>query len=87
MNALIIARDGRGRRIAQCDRKCYDAQGDSCRCICGGICHGLGLQAAARSALKADPAQIINSTLDTVPDAAHVSRHPNLSLWASPTLF
>ncbi len=34
---LMRGRDGRG-----CDARCHAAQGDACRCVCGGRHHGIG---------------------------------------------
>jgi len=38
-----VSRDGRRRR---CDARCYNARKPTCRCICGGRNHGVGLQKA-----------------------------------------
>lgn len=32
--------------LGQCDRKCYDAAGGRCSCVCGGQNHGKGLTVA-----------------------------------------
>ena len=32
-----------GSLIGHCDAKCHDAKGDKCRCVCGGLNHGVGL--------------------------------------------
>lgn len=31
-----------GKPVGQCDKKCYDAHGKTCHCICGGTNHGVG---------------------------------------------
>ena len=37
-----------GRVLGRCDAKCYDAPGPSarCNCVCEGLNHGVGLEAA-----------------------------------------
>lgn len=35
--------------VGVCDRKCYDAKGGRCACICGGANHGVGRLAAIRN--------------------------------------
>jgi hypothetical protein len=35
-----------GRRVAQCDARCYNAKGKRCTCCCGGLNHGVGLDKA-----------------------------------------
>ena len=32
-----------GSLIGRCDAKCHDAKGDKCKCVCGGLNHGVGL--------------------------------------------
>jgi len=51
MPALLIIHDKDGKRIGQCDAKCYDGTSLQCRCICGGINHGVGRQRAAKNAV------------------------------------
>lgn len=41
-----------GGRTRRCDAKCYNAKGRKCRCICGGLNHGVGLNQAAINASK-----------------------------------
>lgn len=31
-----------GKRLGRCDANCYDAKGETCRCICRGRNHGAG---------------------------------------------
>ena len=38
---LIETKNGR-----KCDARCYNAKGKKCTCVCGGINHGIGLEAA-----------------------------------------
>lgn len=42
--------------VGRCDAKCYDAEGETCTCICGGANHGAGLKRAQQNteALAAD---------------------------------
>lgn len=35
-----------GTLIGRCDKTCYDAKGETCRCICNGHNHGAGLRLA-----------------------------------------
>ncbi len=41
MTVLITVRNGQ-QMLGRCDATCYNAKGDRCRCICGGINHGVG---------------------------------------------
>ena len=41
-----------GQKLGQCDASCYDGTGTRCKCICGGINHGVGLQQAAAQTLN-----------------------------------
>ena len=43
MTTLIHAQ---GAGAGRCDAKCYDAQFPKCECVCGGLNHGAGLNAA-----------------------------------------
>lgn len=45
MTTLVSQRIGDGNE-RRCDAKCYDADGPDCTCLCGGMNHGQGLQAA-----------------------------------------
>jgi len=45
VTTLISQRIGDGNE-RRCDAKCYGAGGPDCDCLCGGINHGKGLQAA-----------------------------------------
>jgi hypothetical protein len=49
MTTLLI--DRRNGTIRRCDLQCYRASGDTCRCICLGAHHGVGLNAASAHAL------------------------------------
>ena len=42
---LIIKKISQGRARA-CDARCYNARGDVCTCVCDGLNHGIGLEAA-----------------------------------------
>jgi hypothetical protein len=41
MTTLISWGNSSGE-LGRCDAKCYDAIGGNCRCICGGLNHGVG---------------------------------------------
>jgi hypothetical protein len=45
MTTLISVHNSDGC-VGRCDAKCYDADGGTCSCICGGINHGKGLEQA-----------------------------------------
>jgi len=44
MVTVIEARRPDGSLTRRCDARCYAAKGTTCRCICGGINHGVGLR-------------------------------------------
>ncbi len=33
--------------VGRCDARCHEAHGPVCKCICGGVNHGVGAQQAA----------------------------------------
>ena len=45
-NQVLIRETYRGKVTRVCDRRCYDATGQQCHCVCGGMNHGVGLAAA-----------------------------------------
>ena len=45
MTTLIASYNSDGC-VGRCDAKCYDATTPECDCICGGVNHGAGKQAA-----------------------------------------
>jgi hypothetical protein len=47
LSTLISAGNSEGT-YGRCDAKCYNAEGGSCHCICGGMNHGKGLAEATR---------------------------------------
>jgi hypothetical protein len=51
MTTLIEIRDVNGL-VGRCDAKCYDAENDNCKCICGGYNHGVGIEAAKENTRK-----------------------------------
>lgn len=51
MSTVIIYRIT-SRRIRKCNAGCYNAHGDVCHCICGGINHGVGLEKALENGHK-----------------------------------
>lgn len=48
MATLIAAYNSDGC-IGRCDAKCYNATGQHCDCICGGMNHGVGKQQAEKN--------------------------------------
>lgn len=38
-------------KLRRCDAKCYNAKGKKCKCICGAINHGKGIDFAIQNAL------------------------------------
>ena len=52
---LISAVDEDGKTKRTCGANCYNATGEDCKCVCGGLNHGLGLDAAtAKTLAEAD---------------------------------
>jgi hypothetical protein len=51
MTTLIIEYK-HGRRVAQCDARCYNASGKVCTCCCQGVNHGVGLHQALENTRK-----------------------------------
>lgn len=43
MSTLIEMRKADGTLVGRCDSKCHNAQEPVCKCICGGMNHGVGL--------------------------------------------
>ncbi|MCZ7544885.1 MAG: hypothetical protein M5R40_15785 [Anaerolineae bacterium] len=48
MTTLIAVYDSEGCR-GRCDARCYNAKGDKCTCVCGGMNHGAGPQRAMQN--------------------------------------
>lgn len=48
----VIVLSGSGRNNRRCDSTCHNAQGEDCKCICGGKNHGKGLEVAQRNARR-----------------------------------
>ena len=44
--ATLISYQSSGGSRGRCDAKCYNAKSSRCRCICGGVNHGVGLRQA-----------------------------------------
>lgn len=44
--AVLIGIRSKFGIIATCDARCYNAEKDSCGCVCGGANHGVGLEKA-----------------------------------------
>jgi hypothetical protein len=87
MPALLTAHDSTGRTIGRCDERCYLAQHNHCRCICGGACHGLGLQAAAKVARKITEADYAGLDTPQPGGSVTIRHHRALPLLASNRLF
>ncbi|MBA7496736.1 hypothetical protein ES702_07345 [subsurface metagenome] len=47
---MVIIQEGgkKGKRGRSCDAKCYNATGDKCTCVCGGMNHGQGVTTAIK---------------------------------------
>ena len=82
MSALITVSNSEGV-VGQCDAKCYDAQLPECDCICGGLNHGAGLEAAKDNTTKAF---LGDEALEKFAELAHLERS-ELSLSAQGDLF
>jgi hypothetical protein len=48
---VLLIIDDRGRCIGRCDSHCYLDDEHYCKCVCGGVNHGVGLAQAAANAL------------------------------------
>lgn len=46
MTTLIQVKNKDGRLAGRCDAKCYNAKKPTCRCVCGGTNHGVGINRA-----------------------------------------
>ena len=46
MTTLIKLKSKAGCFTRTCGAMCYNAKGKKCRCVCGGLNHGQGLEAA-----------------------------------------
>ena len=46
MATVVELRDLDGSLLGTCDARCHTAKGPKCKCICGGINHGVGLRQA-----------------------------------------
>jgi len=53
----LIERVGGGKGDSVCNAVCYDAKDEVCRCVCGGLNHGKGLQGALE-AMEAEGAAL-----------------------------
>jgi hypothetical protein len=87
MTALITVRSSRGI-IGRCDAACYNADRGKCNCVCGGINHGKGRQAAAALTIL-HAAQILrqNEAMHPAMGPLLVQRPADLHDLAHPTLF
>lgn len=46
MTTIITLKDNTGKIVRTCDARCHNAHGATCKCICQGINHGVGLNQA-----------------------------------------
>ena len=46
---ILLSKELKSGKRKICDHKCYRSSGYKCKCICGGLNHGRGLQAAIES--------------------------------------
>ena len=44
--ATLLALLNSARILRRCDKRCYDATTPKCKCICGGLNHGVGFRQA-----------------------------------------
>ena len=51
MTSLIIFKRADGTITGRCDARCHNAKGPICKCICGGINHGVGNNLAVESTM------------------------------------
>lgn len=51
----------------RCDSKCYDAEQPVCKCICGGVNHGVGLKRAIANTEVLIDELVENLTTDNYP--------------------
>jgi hypothetical protein len=71
MAVLITVGNSEGDR--RCDAKCYNAEGDKCDCVCGGMNHGAGLSKALVN--TADHAEQISERLHKLVESGQASRY------------
>ena len=86
MPALITVYQD-GRKVAQCDAKCYNATRDHCRCVCAGVNHGVGLAEAARNTVDLDNWNVDPHASPKMKDDFELRKHHRLSFYAHPTFF
>lgn len=70
-----------GTPIGRCDKRCYDAKGETCRCICDGRNHGAG-EHLARVHTHAAIQRIREELADGFDDYPDIVLHQ--SKWPSP---
>jgi hypothetical protein len=70
MPSLITLRDN-GHAAASCTARCYNATSPVCDCICNGLNHGVGLQAAIERTRREGAKAV----------AAYVADHPFAARW------
>lgn len=46
MTTLIEYRNREGKITGRCDARCHNAKRPKCKCVCGGLNHGVGLTEA-----------------------------------------
>jgi hypothetical protein len=51
MKSLIVQTNSDGSQ-RRCDAKCTEATGSACKCICGGVNHGVGYSQAEENVTK-----------------------------------
>ena len=52
MASLMSTYSKQGHSIRSCNAICYDATKDDCKCICGGVNHGKGLEKAQKNTVE-----------------------------------
>jgi len=57
---LISIHSSDGHCRGRCDARCYNAEGTTCTCICGGVNHGKGEKQAVRNIREMDDSLVEN---------------------------
>jgi hypothetical protein len=61
--------------IGRCDARCYDAKEPECKCICGGVNHGVGLKRAIEFSRELVDGDILKDVAPSHPgDEPYVKR-------------
>lgn len=80
--ATLISYQSSGGEQGRCDAKCYDAQHPGCECICNGMNHGAGGEAATENTRELAEGWIEQSGATNVQLATEVMHEPLFALEA-----